>query len=286
MTSPPPFILRDGRRLGFGRACVMGVLNVTPDSFSDGGRHVTHEAAIAHGLSLAEAGAAIIDVGGESTRPGSDPVAPAEQCRRVLPVVRALAARGLVVSIDTTSAEVAAAALAEGAEIVNDISAFSFDPAMLSLLAETSTPAIAMHTLGPPKTMQRDPRYEDVVSEVLEHLVARVRAAAAHGVDPARIALDPGIGFGKRLEDNLALLRELERFVALGHPVLVGTSNKSFLGKLTGRPVGERLLGTAASVAIAIAKGAHIVRVHEPAALADVIAVADAIAHGPLAFAP
>lgn len=279
---PAPFVLSDGRALGFERTVVMGVLNTTPDSFSDGGHYADAEAAIARGLALARGGARIIDVGGESTRPGSDPVPAHEQLRRVLPVVRALAEAGLVVSVDTTSAEVAAAALAAGAEIINDISAFRFDPEMLPLLASCRAPAIAMHTLGPPKTMQMAPRYDDVVREVTEHLAERVRVAEAAGVDPARLALDPGIGFGKRLEDNLALLRHLDRVVALGRPVLVGTSRKAFIGHLTGKPVGERLMGTAASVAIAIAHGAHIVRVHEPAELADVVAVADAITHAPL----
>jgi len=278
---PAPFVLKDGRVLAFERVVVMGVLNTTPDSFSDGGRFVGEEAAIAHGLALASAGATIIDVGGESTRPGSGPVAPVEQIRRVVPVVRALSRAGLIVSIDTTSAEVAAAALQAGAEIVNDISAFRFDPAMLELLARTQVPAIAMHTLGPPKTMQATPHYDDVVREVCDHLAERVRVALAHGIDPARIALDPGIGFGKALEHNLALLRHLDALVALGHPVLVGTSRKSFLGRLTGKAVADRLMGTAASVAIAIAKGAHIVRVHDVLELADVIAVADAIAHAP-----
>lgn len=258
----------------------MGVLNVTPDSFSDGGRYAESEAAIARGLELARAGADIIDVGGESTRPGSDPVPAPEQLRRVRPVVEALSEAGLIVSIDTTSAEVASGALAAGAQIINDISGFSFDPAMLELLTETSVPAIAMHTAGPPKTMQVKPLYRDVVAEVMSYLVGRVRIAAERGVDPARLAIDPGIGFGKRLEDNLALLGAIDRFAELGHPVLIGTSNKSFLGHLTGKPVGERLMATAGSVAVAIAKGAHMVRVHEPAALADVVTVADAIVNG------
>ncbi len=258
----------------------MGVLNTTPDSFSDGGRFASGEAAIARGLAMAAQGAHIIDVGGESTRPGSEPVPADEQIRRVVPVIRALAEAGLVVSIDTTSAVVAAEALAAGAEIINDISAFRFDEGMLELLAATTVPAIAMHTLGPPKTMQQAPVYDDVVREVVAHLAERVRVAEARGIDPARIALDPGIGFGKRIEHNLALLRHLDQLVALGHPVLVGTSRKSFLGRLTGRDVGERLMATAASVAIAIANGAHIVRVHEPGELADVIAVADAIRNG------
>lgn len=275
-----PFRLRHGRALGFERVRVMGVLNVTPDSFSDGGRWAEAEAAIARGLALVAGGADIVDVGGESTRPGSEPVPADEQLRRVVPVVEALAARGVVVSIDTTSAEVARGAVAAGAEIINDISAFRFDPGMLPFIAAAGVPAIAMHTLGPPRTMQRDVHYDDVVAEVVAHLAERSTAALRAGVDATQLALDPGIGFGKRLEDNLALLRHLDRLVALGHAVLVGPSRKAFLGRLTGKPVDQRLMGTAAAVAIAIAKGAHLVRVHDPAELADVIAVADAIANG------
>lgn len=274
-----PFVMKTGA-LDFERVRVMGVLNTTPDSFSDGGRYASSEAAIARGLELTRQGADIIDVGGESTRPGSEPVPPDEQIRRTVPVVEALAKAGIVVSIDTTSAEVAAAALSAGAQIINDISAFRFDPGMLDVLAATTVPAIAMHTLGPPKTMQQEVAYSDVVAEVVAHLAERVRVCAARGIDPARIALDPGIGFGKRIEHNLALLKHLGRLVALGHPVLVGTSRKAFIGRITGKEVDQRLMGTAASVAIAIANGAHIVRVHEPGELADVIAVADAIANG------
>lgn len=260
----------------------MGVLNVTPDSFSDGGRYVDPEVAVAHAMALVEAGADIVDVGGESTRPGSEPVSPEEQKRRVLPVINALARTSEVpVSIDTTSAQVAASALAAGASFVNDISAFRFDEAMLGLLAESGAPAIAMHTLAPPRTMQRSPDYADVVAEVRDHLAERLRACEAAGVDPAQILVDPGIGFGKTVAHNLALLRHLDTLVELGRPVLVGTSNKSFLGHLTGRAVGERLMGTAASNAVAIALGAHVVRVHEVAAVMDAVRVADAIARGP-----
>ena len=275
-----PFRLKGGRVLGFERVRVMGVLNVTPDSFSDGGRWAGTEAAIGRGLALVEGGADLVDVGGESTRPGSDPVPATEQLRRIEPVIAALVDRGVIVSVDTTSLEVARAAVAAGAEIVNDISAFRFDNGMLPWLARAGVPAIAMHTLGPPKTMQRDVHYDDVVAEVVGHLADRAEAATRAGVEPTQLALDPGIGFGKRLEDNLALLRHLDRLVALGHPVLVGTSRKAFLGRITGKPVDERLMGTAASVAIAIAKGARLVRVHDPAELRDVIAVADAIANG------
>ena len=259
----------------------MAVLNVTPDSFSDGGRFATVAEAVAHGCALADEGADILDVGGESTRPGSAPVSAAEQIRRVVPVVERLAVlRSVPLSVDTTDAEVARAALGAGASIINDISAFRFDAAMIPLLAASGAPGVAMHTLAEPAVMQRSPAYEDVVAEVEAHLRARVAACEAAGVVPQQIIIDPGIGFGKTLEHNLALLRAIPRFAATGHAVLVGTSRKRFLGELTGRSVSERLLGTASSVAVAIALGAHIVRVHDVAALRDVVRVADAIRYG------
>lgn len=260
-----------------GHAWVMAVVNTTPDSFSDGGRYLDHETAIAHGRALIAAGAKILDVGGESTRPGSEPVPASEQLRRVLPVIETLAAEGHLISIDTTSAEVAARALAVGAQIVNDISAFRFDPEMLALLAETGVPAIAMHTLGPPKTMQADPRYDDVVQDVLNHLNERMDDAVAAGVRRSQIVIDPGIGFGKTVAHNLALLKALPKFAGLGQPVLVGTSRKRFLGAITGRDVGHRDAASAASSAIALALGAHIARVHDVAATIDAIKVGAAI---------
>ncbi len=259
----------------------MGVLNVTPDSFSDGGRYLEPEAALARARALVAAGADIVDVGGESTRPGSAPVCPREQIRRTRPVIEAVAEElGVPVSIDTTSAEVAAAALDAGGSIINDISAFRFDPEMVSLIAERGVPAVAMHTLAEPAVMQRAPRYDDVVAEVLAHLEERVAVCVAAGIERRQLVLDPGIGFGKTLAHNLALLRATPRFVALGHAVLIGTSRKRFLGALTGRPVGAREMATAGSVAAAIALGAHLVRVHDVAALRDAIVVADAIARG------
>ena len=274
-----PLKLHDGRSISFERAgvVVFGVVNTTPDSFSDGGRHDSPAAAIAHGLALAEAGAAALDVGGESTRPGSDPVSADEQKRRVLPVIEALVGRGLIVSVDTTSAEVALAALRCGAHIINDISAFRFDPAMLPLIADSGVPAIAMHTLGPPKTMQVSPHYDDVVAEVKAHLVERVAAAVAVGVVKSQLILDPGIGFGKTLDHNLSLLKHTAAFVALGQPVLIGTSRKRFLGAITGREVSDRLMATAASSAIAVALGAHLVRVHDVAEVMDAVRVGAAI---------
>ena len=207
----------------------------------------------------------------------------AEQRRRVVPVIEALRRDDpeVVLSIDTTSAEVARAALDAGADLVNDVSAFRWDPGMLPLLAERDAPAVAMHTLDRPATMQEAPRYDDVVGEVIGHLGRRLHACRAAGLDPERVVVDPGIGFGKTLTHNLLLLRELPRLVAeLGRPVLVGTSRKSFLGQLTGRPVDERQAGTAASCAAAVVLGAHIVRVHDVAGLRDTLRVASAIARG------
>jgi len=279
-TTPRPLDLPDGRTFDFERTRVMGVLNVTPDSFSDGGRFSDPERAVERGLELVAAGADVIDVGGESTRPGSDPVPAAEQLGRVLPVVRALARQGALVSIDTTSAEVAAAALEAGACLVNDISGLTFDPAMIPLLAATGAPAVVMHTRGAPKTMQAEVRYDDVVAEVGRHLASRVGAALEAGVRPTQLVLDPGLGFGKLLDHNLALLAGLPELAALGHALLVGSSRKSFLGRITGKEVGDRLMATAGSVAAAIVLGAHVVRVHDVAELRDAILVADAIARG------
>ena len=270
----------DAGLVSFERVVVMGVLNVTPDSFSDGGRYATPEAAVARGRALRDGGADILDVGGESTRPGAEPVPAGEQIRRTAPVIEALVADGAIVSIDTTSAEVARAALFAGAHLVNDISAGRFDAAMLDVVADAGVPFVAMHTSARPAVMQREVRYDDVVAEVCEHLRDRVEVAVARGVARDQIVLDPGLGFGKQLPHNLALLHAIPRLAALGHPVLVGTSRKSFLGHLTGRPVEERLMATAGSVAATIALGAHIVRVHDVVELRDAIVVADAIARG------
>jgi dihydropteroate synthase len=279
--NPRPVVLPDGRRLTFERARIMGIVNVTPDSFSDGGRFPTVGAAVAHGMALAEAGADVLDVGGESTRPGSEAVDAEVQIARVVPVVDALVREGAPpVSVDTTSARVAEAAIDVGAVIVNDISAFRFDPQMLEVLARTAAAGVAMHTLGPPKTMQAAPSYDDVVGEVITHLAQRLAVCEAHGVPAERILVDPGIGFGKLLPHNLALLRGIPRLCELGRPVLVGPSRKRFLGELTGRSVDQRVDATGASCVAAIALGAHMLRIHDVADLAEVIAVADAIANG------
>ena len=257
---------------------IMGVVNVTPDSFSDGGLYLDPKAATQHGLSLAGEGASILDVGGESTRPGADPVAAETELERVLPVIEGLnAARvGASISIDTSKASVAEAALQAGASLVNDVTAFRGDPAMASLVASSGASCCLMHMLGEPRTMQRDPRYEDVVSEVKEFLEERVAFAVGEGVPEEKIMLDPGIGFGKTGEHNLELLRRLEEIVAIGRPVVVGTSRKSFLGKITGREVDQRVPGTIATNVIAYLNGARIFRVHDVAPVADALKVAAA----------
>lgn len=261
------------------RPLVMGVLNVTPDSFSDGGRFAATDAAVAHAVAMADAGAALIDVGGESTRPGSQPVDPEEQIRRVVPVIQQVANRvPALLSIDTTNAKVAAAALDAGAAIVNDISGGLADPEMLPLVARAGVPVVLMHMQGTPATMQQSPRYDDVVAEVIAFLRERAAAATSAGVDLANVLLDPGIGFGKNMGHNLELLRRLSELAALGRPLVVGTSRKRFIGTLTNEPEpSKRLFGTAASVAWSLANGAAIVRVHDVAEMVQVVNVIDAI---------
>jgi dihydropteroate synthase len=258
---------------------LMGVLNVTPDSFSDGGAFEDDPlAAVEHGRRLAAEGADILDVGGESTRPGADPVPAEEELRRVVPVVEGLAALGLPVqiSIDTMKLEVAEAALDAGASYVNDVTAFRHDPDLAALVADRGVDCCLMHMLGEPRTMQEDPRYEDVVDDVKAFLEERTAAAVAAGVAEERIQLDPGIGFGKTLEHNLELLRRLDELVAIGRPLVIGTSRKSFLGRITGRDVTERVHATAATSVIAFERGARVFRVHDVAATADALAVAAA----------
>jgi dihydropteroate synthase len=252
----------------------MGVVNVTPDSFSDGGRYLDRDAAIAHGLRLRDEGADILDVGGESTRPGADPVSPLEEATRVAPVIEALVARGARVSVDTSKASVARAALDAGADYVNDVTAFVGDPEMAAVVAAARVDCCLMHMLGTPRTMQADPRYDDVVSDVKAFLEARMAAAVEAGVAEERIHLDPGIGFGKTVEHNLELLRRLDEIVALGRPVVIGTSRKSFLGRLVGREdPGERLPGTIATNVLALERGATIFRVHDVAPVRDALLV-------------
>ncbi|MDJ0521372.1 MAG: dihydropteroate synthase [Planctomycetota bacterium] len=244
---------------------IWGIVNVTPDSFSDGGRYADTETAVAHGLVLAADGADVLDIGGESTRPGATPVSIDEEIARVVPVIEGLAAElpEATISIDTRHAAVAEAALDAGATIVNDVSAGS-DPAMFALAARHDVDLVLMHMLGQPQTMQADPRYDDVVAEVAGYLQARREAAMAAGVRDERIWIDPGIGFGKTLDHNLALLRDLEALVRLGAPVLLGASRKTFLGRLTERPEpSERLAGSLACALRALEAGVRAVRVHD-----------------------
>jgi dihydropteroate synthase len=255
----------------------MGIVNVTPDSFSDGGLFLEADAAVEHGRRLAAEGAGLLDVGGESTRPGAEPVDADEELRRVLPVVERLAAEGHRVSIDTSKAAVARAALDAGATIVNDVSALRFDPELAGVIAGAGAGCCLMHMLGEPRTMQRDPRYDDVVSEVKSFLEERLELAVSEGVDEERIWLDPGIGFGKNVDHNLELLRRLDEIVAIGRPVAIGTSRKAFLGKLTGgKHEMERLPGTIATNVIALERGASVFRVHdvEPVVAALTVAAA------------
>ncbi len=261
-----------------GEIRIMGILNVTPDSFSDGGRYLDAGAAIEHGLALAAEGAAIIDVGGESTRPGSAGVELREELRRVVPVVEGLVSAGVgaAVSIDTSKVEVAAAALDAGATFVNDVTAFRAAPEMAALVAERGVECCLTHMQGEPLTMQDAPRYDDVVGEVRDFLAERVAFALAAGIERERIVVDPGFGFGKTVKHNLELLDRLDELAALGQPILVGTSRKSFLGALTGRREHDRLAATIATNVIALLHGASVFRVHDVAAVGDALAVAAA----------
>ncbi len=266
-------------RLDFSAGCiVMGVLNVTPDSFSDGGQFFDADKAVERGLQMAADGAAIMDIGGESTRPGTASVSADEQIRRVVPVIEALCKKiDVPISIDTYKLEVAKAALEAGAGMINDITALS-DERMAELAAKHEVPVVLMHMQGTPATMQIEPKYDNVVSEVLQFLLERARRAEDAGIDRKKIFIDPGIGFGKTLEHNLLLLRNINKFVAADYRVLVGTSRKSFIGKLTGREEpSERIFGTAATVALCVAAGVSIVRVHDVAEMVDVIKVTNAV---------
>jgi len=261
---------------------VVGILNVTPDSFSDGGDFLDPEAAAVHAATMLDEGAGIIDVGGESTRPGSDPVSQEEEVRRVVPVIeRILASRPeAVISVDTYRSKTAAAALGAGARIVNDVTALRGDPRMASVVADARCPVILMHMQGEPKTMQMEPHYEDVVGEVKAFLGLKAENAIAAGVSQENIIVDPGIGFGKNLNHNLALLRNLEVIVDLGFPVLVGASRKTFIGKITGaEDAGERVFGTVATTVLAYEKGVTLLRVHDVRANREALAVADAVLH-------
>jgi len=258
----------------------MGVVNVTPDSFSDGGLFIEADKAIEHGRELAAQGADILDIGGESTRPGALPVSAEEELRRTELVVKTLAEEGHELSIDTTKAAVARSAVVAGAKIVNDVSAFRFEPEIAGVVADTGSRCCLMHMQGEPRTMQANPVYEDVVSEVKAFLEERLAFAVGEGVEEERVWLDPGIGFGKTVEHNLELLRRLDEIVAIGRPVLIGTSRKRFLGEITGKEEGERLAGTIATLAVALERGASIFRVHDAAQARDALDVAAATLSG------
>jgi len=264
------------------RTWLMGIVNVTPDSFYDGGRYLDADRAVEHGLRLAAEGADILDIGGESTRPGSDPIPAEEERRRVVPVVAGLRREtDRLISVDTSKLEVAAAALDAGADIINDISAFSLDPRLLLLAAEKDAGFIMMHMKGIPKTMQLHPRYENVVEEIRSFLADKIEIARAYGLSERNLIIDPGIGFGKRLEDNLALLNGLEALAGLGRPILLGVSRKSFIGKILDAPAEERLEGTIAAAVIGVVRGAHILRVHDVKAVERAVRVAEAILNAP-----
>lgn len=283
-TVPDPVLISDVRLSALYRAIgsrtlLMGILNVTPDSFSDGGRYAAPGAAVAHAVEMVRQGADIIDVGGESTRPGSEAVPAAEEIARVAPVIRDLAGEvDVPISIDTTKADVAEAALEAGAAIVNDISGATFDPRMPALIAQRQCPAILMHIKGAPKDMQAEPTYGDLLGEVCGFLRDRVRALVEAGVDEKLVMVDPGIGFGKTVEHNLELMRRLRELKSIGRPIVIGTSRKSTIGKVLGdlRPQ-ERTEGTAATVAMSVANGADIVRVHDVREMSRVARMTDAI---------
>jgi len=256
---------------------LIGVVNVTPDSFSDGGRFLDPERAIDHGRALVRDGADLLDIGGESTRPGARAVGAAQELERVAPVLDGLVGVGVPISIDTSKAQVAEVAIAAGATIVNDVTALRTEPELAELCAARGVEVVLMHMQGTPRTMQDDPTYDDVVDDVRAFLSERIEFATASGIDERRIWIDPGIGFGKTLEHNLELLRRLGELTELGRPVVIGTSRKSFIGKITGRPVEERLGGTIASTILALRNGAEILRVHDVREISDAVRVARAV---------
>lgn len=261
---------------------IMGILNVTPDSFTDGGAFYRKDSAVEHGLRMVEDGADIIDIGGESTRPGSDPVLYEEETRRTIPVIEELAKRvNVPISIDTYKADVAKKALDAGASMVNDISGLRFDPEMAGVVAEYKVPVVVMHIKGTPKNMQVNPEYEALIPEILDYLRVSIRLAVDAGVEEDMIIIDPGIGFGKTFEHNLQILKDLHEFTLLEKPLLIGPSRKAFIGNILGNAsTSGRLEGTAAAVAISIMNGAHIVRVHDVKEMAKVARVTDAIKRG------
>ncbi len=269
--------VREGLRPPVRRTIIMGILNITPDSFFDGGRFTGTKAAMDRASQMLDEGADWIDVGGESSRPGASPVTLQEESKRIIPVVKALAARGVTVSVDTTKAALAMRALDEGACIINDISAFSMDQSMASVCAKSGAYCVLMHMRGTPRTMQSHTGYRDLVGEVYAFLEQRLAFAVDHGVDRDKIILDPGIGFGKSAEGNIELIRNLGVFKKLGRPLLVGASRKSFIGAVTGEPGADRLAGSLSVAAIAVMKGADILRVHDVGETRQAVAMAEAI---------
>lgn len=265
-----------GRVLSLARPLIMGIVNVTPDSFSDGGQHPTYGTALAHALRLVEEGADILDIGGESTRPGAADVTPDEELERVVPLVESLAREGVPLSVDTSKPEVMRAAIGAGAAIINDVRALQA-PGAVDAVADSDCGVVLMHMQGMPRTMQMAPRYEDVVAEIRVFLRERLGALEAAGVSPERIALDPGFGFGKTVEHNFTLLRELQRFTSLGCPVVAGLSRKSMLGAVTGRAVGERATASVVGAVLAAERGARVLRVHDVAATRDGLRVWEAM---------
>ncbi len=257
---------------------IMGILNVTPDSFSDGGKFDTPEQAASHASKMIEDGADIIDIGGESTRPGAEPVSIDEELNRTIPVIEAIRDQSdCIISIDTYKSKVAESALDAGANMVNDISGLTFDEGMASLVAEKETPVVIMHIKGLPLDMQEDPHYDDLIREVKEYFTAQITKAKEAGISDAHIILDPGIGFGKRLEDNFELIRELKQICAMEYPILIGPSRKSFIGTVLNLPTTERLEGTLASITAGVMNGARIVRVHDIMAVRRTIAITEKI---------
>ncbi len=275
----PPRTWDTGKRiLDLSRPCIMGVLNVTPDSFSDGNSYSTVEKAVDRAFAMQEEGADIIDIGGESTRPNAAPVDQSEELRRIMPVLERLAGKlAIPISIDTFKSVVAQEALAGGAEIINDISGLTFDERMPSVVASANAGIVLMHTRGRPDHMQKDTAYGSLLSEITAYLKESMALAESAGIKPERIVVDPGIGFGKSVQGNLEILRRLSEFTVLGRPILVGTSRKSFIGDVLGRPVAERIFGTAATVALAVANGASILRVHDVREMRDVADMAMAL---------
>lgn len=275
----PAEIVYPGGKLSLKRTLIMGILNITPDSFSDGGRFLDCHQAVKQALRMLDDGADIIDIGGESTRPGADPVPLETELERVLPVIESILKKRpeAVISIDTYKSAVARKAIESGARMVNDISGLGFDPEMKNVVRDKHVPVIIMHIKGTPRDMQKNPHYDNLITELIAYFRKRITEALKRGIEKSQIIIDPGIGFGKRLEDNYEILNRLDEFTALGFPVLVGPSRKSFIGRELNLPPEERIFGTAAAVSIAVWKGANILRVHDVKEMVEVIRIVERI---------